>query len=161
MSAAVPVRVLGAGGAAALALASWWALGPLGPPPGETVGGSAAAAPDPPGTPARQSVVLDVAAFGAPLWVAPPPPPPPPKEAPPPPPPPPLRLQLLAVIQEGPGVRTAMLYDPDTDALLIVAAGERIGGRSVEAVTDDGVTIRDRAGVRSLSLTTEGSGGRR
>ncbi|MFN0132484.1 MAG: hypothetical protein ACKVW3_08160 [Phycisphaerales bacterium] len=112
---------------------------------------------------------LDVDAFRAPIWVADPPPPVPPPSSPPATPPPPVRLQLLAIIREpGPEASTianatkadaaapwtyrATLYDPDTDRLYVVAAGDVVGTRTVERVDADEVRLSDAAGSRTLSL---------
>lgn len=133
---------------AALAL---WAFAPLAPPslPGPF------AVPGPEARGVAQAA-LDLAAFHAPLWVTPPAPPPP---EPPPPPLPPLRFQLLAVLHEH-GVHTAVLYDPDSDRILVVAEGEELArGRTVERVTTSDVRIRDASGTRTLAL--EPAGGRR
>jgi hypothetical protein len=124
---------------------------------------------------------LDLAAFRAPLWVAPPLPPAPPAPTPatptssapkPPPPPPPLKWQLLAIIAESSegGVAhagfspRAMLYDPETDAILELAAGDRHAGRSVESITQGSITIRTGAHTHTLTLerptaNSAGSGG--
>ncbi len=86
---------------------------------------------------------------------APPPPPPAPVVAarePEPPPPPPLKLQLLAIVREGDGTYRALVYDPDQDALLALAEGQSVGPRTVESVTAEEVTLRDRRGVRALAL---------
>jgi hypothetical protein len=133
-----------------------WALRPLGP---ATVGvakpASAQAQP-----PAPRLVALDVAAFKAPLWVAPVPPPP----AVVAPPLPPLRLRLLAIVKEESGLK-ALLYDPDSDSLLSVGAGDtagtgRAGGRIVTEVTAVSVRIQDAGTVRTLSLNdTKPTGG--
>jgi hypothetical protein len=123
---------------------------------------------------------LDLAAFRAPLWVAPPAPPAAPTPSPnsqassppPPPPPPPLKWQLLAIIADpGEGdiaaagfTPRAMLYDPETDAVLELAAGDRHAGRSVESITRDGITIRTGTHTHTLTLerptaSSAGSGG--
>ncbi|MFN0131458.1 MAG: hypothetical protein ACKVW3_02835 [Phycisphaerales bacterium] len=121
---------------------------------------------------------FDVDAFRAPIWVADPPPPIPLPAAPLAPPPPPLRLQLLAIIREpGPEASTiantteasaaapwtyrATLYDPDTDRLYVVAAGDVVGTRTVERVGADEVRLSDAAGPRTLSLRDPHPGGGR
>ena len=98
---------------------------------------------------------LDTSAFRAPLWISAPPPPPP---AAAPAAPPPLKLQLLAVVREG-GQYRAMLYDPDSDRILVAAEGERLGARTLERVTAAGVQIRDASGVRTLALRQGQPGG--
>jgi hypothetical protein len=107
---------------------------------------------------APEPVRLDVAAFHAPLWIAPVPPPPPPKPEPPPPPPPPLKLQLLAIVREADTLK-AVLYDPDADRILVVAEGEPLGHRHhIERVRPDAVDIRDERGIRTLTLADSGGG---
>lgn len=133
--------------AAAVAASGVWALwplrsAPLGPP----------VAPDASQRlPAVAVADLDVSAFRAPLWVVPTPPPAP---APPPAPPAPLKLQLLAVIHED-GLYKAVVYDPDADKILVAAAGERLGNRTVERVNPSGVELRDGAGLRTLVLRSD------
>jgi hypothetical protein len=107
--------------------------------------------------PARAALALDTAAFRAPLWVAPPAPPAPPVAAAPPPP---LKVQLLAVVHED-GVYKAVLYDPDSDKLLVLKEGETLGsvGRSVQSVSATAVQIRDQSGVRTLALREDQKGG--
>jgi hypothetical protein len=130
-----------------------------------------------PGDGTASAAHLDLAAFRAPLWVAPPAPtaptpPAPTSSAPKPlPPPPPLKWQLLAIIaeqREGDVAHAgfsprAMLYDPETDAILELAAGDRHAGRSVESITRDGITIRTGTHTHTLTLerptTTAGNGG--
>jgi hypothetical protein len=106
---------------------------------------------------------LDLIAFRAPLWIAPSPPPPPPPQPrpePPPPPPPPLKFHLLAIVREADALK-AVLYDPDTDRLLVVAEGEPLGSRRIERVHPSAVDIRDDRGVRTLSLADAPPGGAR
>jgi hypothetical protein len=103
---------------------------------------------------------LDRDAFRAPLWVAPPAPPAPPVASAPPPP---LKLQLLAVVHEGGergngGVYKAMLYDPDSDKILVAGDGETVLGKKIEKVTGSGVQIRDGANLRTLALRTDQPG---
>lgn len=144
--------------------AAAWALAPL-PTPDlslpPTVLAPKALAAD-----AEPIAALDLATFRTPLWIAPPPPPPPvvaAKEPEPPPPPPPLRLQLLAIVREEDGTYRALVYDPDSDALLTLAEGQSVGTRTVETVGADEVSFRDRRGVQALALRDDGpgAGGRR
>jgi hypothetical protein len=109
--------------------------------------------------PEASRVALDVAAFNAPLWVAPAPPPAAVAAAPPAPPPPPLRWQLLAIVREDSGYK-ALLYDPDTDKLLALGEGDQSGPRHVARVTSMSVDVRDSAGVRTLALREPATGGR-
>jgi hypothetical protein len=129
-----------------LAGAGWWALAPASIP---------ASAPEAPNAPAPQETpaltALDAETFRAPLWVAPPAPAAAAVQAAPPP----LKLQLLAIVRETESFK-AMLYDPDTDKLLVVAEGEQVGGRRVERVTASGVQIRDGSGLRTLALRSDG-----
>lgn len=101
---------------------------------------------------------FNVAAFDAPIWLQPPPPPTPEiaaKPAPPPPPslppPAPLKLELLGIIREGDSYR-AVIYDPDTDKVAVLAAGDTLAGRTVGKVTADAVAIKDGVGTRTLTL---------
>lgn len=98
---------------------------------------------------------LDVKAFETPVWTiaaAPQPPVPPP---PPPPAPPPLKLQLIGIIKEA-EVYKAVIYDPDTNKLFVVASGESAAGHTVERVIADSITIKDGPLVRTLALKTGG-----
>jgi hypothetical protein len=124
-----------------------WAFAPLRPP--------AMTGPDAPVRGADAAPVtlaaLNTAAFRAPLWVVPPAPPPPPQPVAPPPP---LKLQLLAIIHEG-GLYRAMLYDPDSDKILVGSEGQALGMRTLERVTATGVQIRDGTGLRTLVLSQD------
>jgi hypothetical protein len=93
---------------------------------------------------------LDLAAFNAPLWVAPPPlPPPAPVVAAPPKPP--LKLQLIAIVREG-EARKAAIYDPDQDRLFIVGKGDSIAGRVIEEVRASDLTLTDNGAKATLAL---------
>ncbi len=105
----------------------------------------------------KQVAALDLAAFRLPLWVADPAPAPPPAPAAPAAPPPPLKIQLLAIIHEG-EVYKAAVYDPDSDRILVVAAGEKIGARRVDKIDKATLTIRDDTGKRVLALKSGGEG---
>lgn len=105
----------------------------------------------------KQVAALDLAAFRVPLWVADPAPPAPPVAAAPAPPPPPLKIQLLAIIHEG-ELYKAAVYDPDSDRILVVAAGEKIGTRNVDKVDKTSLTLRDGAAQRVLALKAGGEG---
>lgn len=152
-------------GVGAVAAAGLWALAPLEEP---DLSIPSVAAPDAEGGVPQSLPALDLAAFRAPLWIAPPPPPPPPAPVvaarePEPPPPPPLKLQLLAIVREEDGTYRALVYDPDQDTLLALTEGQSVGPRTVESVTAEEVTLRDRRGVRALALRDDGAagGGRR
>lgn len=117
-----------------------------------------------------QGATLDASVFSVRLWN------PPPVTAsatgatpPPPPPAAPLKLQLIGIVadpaaEEGkPPLLRAALYDPDTDRLYVVAAGEMIGQHRVQEITDQAVTVaaageRGRAPTR-LVLKQPGRGG--
>jgi len=149
----VTAPVLGAAAACAA-----WALWPLRPPP-ELTWDSMTDAPQGEGAgQVTETVVLDTTAFAAPLWIAPPPPPPKPAPPAPPPPPPPLRLQLVGIVVEEGGPR-AVLYDPDTDVLHIVASGEAVGSCVVESVSKAEVTLRQGDRLRTLALRDAGQEG--
>lgn len=172
---------------AGVLLAGWWAFtNPSGIPPrsvraSHEASGAVTDGDDPAGAPTvgASATPLDLAAFRAPLWVAPPVPlaspstkPAPDAPPPPPPPPPPLKWQLLAIIAEPGGgdaahagfTPRAMLYDPETDAILDLAAGDHHAGRSVESITQDSITIRTGRHTHTLTLerptaNSAGSGG--
>ncbi|MCC6676319.1 MAG: hypothetical protein IT436_04170 [Phycisphaerales bacterium] len=165
MSRALLIRAVGG---LAVMLAAWWALRPL-PGVTELLGVEGGAdlrssqqadepAPDAPDETAM--VALDESVFHAPLWLAPPPPPAPPPEPAKPAPLPPLKLQLLAIVRVPEAASDearyrAMLYDPETDKIIEVAAGETIGDRTVVGVTQHEITLKDRAGTRTLSLRAD------
>ena len=98
---------------------------------------------------------LDVKAFSTPVWTiaaAPPSPAPPPS---PPPPPPPLKLQLIGIIKEE-AIYKAVLYDPDTNKLWVVASGQNAAGHKIDRVAPDAITIKDGPLVRMLALKSGG-----
>ncbi|HZW07342.1 MAG TPA: hypothetical protein VFF65_09475 [Phycisphaerales bacterium] len=102
---------------------------------------------------AAQRPPLRLAAFDAAIWTLDPPPPTPTA------PPPPLRLQLVGLLREG-GTTKAVIYDPDTDELTVVAEGAKIGARTVTRVDATGVTLAEvggGAGVRRLLMETRGT----
>ena len=123
----------------AVAVCAVWSLWPLKRPAIDTT------VPQPERTATPAPDRLDLAAFDAPIWLAPPP------EPTPPAPPAPLRLQLLAVFRDGDELRAA-LYDPDSDRLRIVASGDTVGGRVIERVLADAVSLRDGSGLATLTL---------
>lgn len=150
-----PVRAVIA--MAVLGPLAWWALAPL---PSATLD-QALDEPRPadralPAEPPR--LALDLAAFHAPLWVAPPAPSDTGAKDKAPPPPPPLKLQILAIVTDADG-RRALLYDPDTDKPIWVHAGQPLGTRTVEAVTAEGVELREGTVLRTLALRTDTPGG--
>ena len=111
-------------------------------------------------------LALNADAFAAPLWTPTPP-------APAPvvvqkPVTPPLKLQLIGITRDTPPqggspVLRAALYDPDSDKLLIVAAGEKIKligtatspsspTYTVASLTADAIELTDGETTRTLSL---------
>ncbi|GMV25105.1 MAG: hypothetical protein AMXMBFR58_11360 [Phycisphaerae bacterium] len=102
---------------------------------------------------------LDLAVFDGPIWLAPPPPTTPAEvAAKPAPPPPPLKLELLGILREGDSFK-AVVYDPDTDKVAVLSAGDTLAGRTINAVTADTVAIKDGAGTRTLTLKQAGGTG--
>ncbi|MEK6701644.1 MAG: hypothetical protein AABZ53_05230 [Planctomycetota bacterium] len=103
---------------------------------------------------------MNTEAFSATLWVTPPPPVSPivvQKQVIPP-----LKLQLLGISRDTPipgepSVLRAALFDPDSDRLLIVSAGEKITTKgsvvlTVASLTVDAIEIFDGESTRKLSL---------
>jgi hypothetical protein len=131
--------------AAGITVAALWALWPMGTPAVHVP--VAAETPAPEWEPGE----LRIAAFSAPLWVAPPAPLPPPTPERRAPPPPPLKIQLLAVVNKD-GVYEAILFDPDADRLYTLREGESLGERTVERVSPAGVDLRELSGLRTLAL---------
>jgi hypothetical protein len=109
---------------------------------------------------ARPSIpeALDLAAFNAPLWIAPAPPPPTIAEAPPPPSPP-LKWQLLAIVREDSGYK-ALIYDPDTDRLLVLREGDDSGPQRIDRITATTMEVRGGDGMRTIALRDAAPGGR-
>ncbi|MCC6678246.1 MAG: hypothetical protein IT436_13985 [Phycisphaerales bacterium] len=154
-----------AGVALTLLAVGWWALRPL-ERPDLSLPSSPPPSPRPsesPGQPDGPStlVALDDAAFRIPLWFTPPPvPPSDPIADTKPAPLPPFKLQLLAILRQGdpsgagPAGQQfkALLYDPDTDKIVEAAAGQSIGERTVVGITEREMTLKERAGIRTLSL---------
>jgi hypothetical protein len=56
----------------------------------------------------------------------------------------------------GNSIRCATLYDPDTDRLLQVVAGDIVSGREVAVVEEAAIVLRAASGVHRLALR-EGS----
>jgi hypothetical protein len=97
---------------------------------------------------------LDPSAFDTPVWtiaaaLQPPAPPPPP---------PPLKVQLIGILKEDQGYK-AVLYDPDTNKILVVSTGEEALGHKIDRVAADTITIRDGPLVRTLALRPGVGGG--
>lgn len=90
------------------------------------------------GAPGAQRPALELAAFDAPIWTFDPPPPAPVA------PPAPLRLQLVGIVGDASGgALRAVLYNQETDELVVVEAGEKVGVRTVVKVEAAGVTLSD------------------
>ncbi|MBX3405040.1 MAG: hypothetical protein KF699_16640 [Phycisphaeraceae bacterium] len=149
--------------ASSIAACAWWALalderpdvGALGT--GESARVLAGA--DSPAIDLASSAALDLAAFRTPIWVAPPlppapaEPPPQPKPEPPPPPPPPLKWQLLAIVRAASNALPhAMIYDPESDRVLELAAGDAHSGATISAVHADRVIIQRGRHTHTLLL---------
>jgi hypothetical protein len=146
-------------GLAVAACVAAWALWPLKAEPATLAAGPDRAAP--PASPAR--VAFNADAFKVTLWTPTPVPPPAPVIAQKPPPPP-LKLQLIGITRDTPAeggtpVLRAALYDPESDQMLIVAAGEKItAGKArytVASLTADTIELADGETVRKLSLNDE------
>jgi len=140
---------------ALVTLLTWWAFMPL---PEVTIDTPRESPPNlPRSAPEPTRLALDLAAFHAPLWIAPPSPPAPTPVPKPEPPPPPLKLQILAIVRESGGAddhggNRALLYDPDTDKPIWVRPGQTIGRRTVERITAEAVELRDGTLLRTLAL---------
>ncbi len=138
-------------GAIALGGAAWWAFVPL------ASGETPAAGWEPPApvqpVPGPRRPAIDRGAFAAAIWnpvVA--------RDAPeqtqasaaeqarP------LRIQLIAIINEGDGRLRAAIYDVELDRLLIVASGDRVGGHTVTSVAAGGVELTDGRSATRLAL---------
>lgn len=107
-------------------------------------------------------LAFDPGAFEAQLWT--PPPQPPPKVVVQQPAPPALKLQLIGISRDnghdGTTVLRGVLYDPDSDRLLIVASGEKVelAGRSpivVSKLTPDAIELQDGENTRRLTLNDD------
>ncbi|CAG0985503.1 hypothetical protein PHYC_02000 [Phycisphaerales bacterium] len=97
---------------------------------------------------------FDVAAFDAPVWLAPPTPIAETTAASTPAPP--LRLQLLGIVSDR-GAYHAVIYDPDADRVVVVSGGDTLAGRTIDRIGPDSVAIRDDSGVRTLALRAGGT----
>lgn len=130
-----------AAGVCSLPLLVWAAWSPA---PGSPVAAVVEAAPArvAESSPSPLRPALRVAAFDAPLWTLDPPP------VVPLAPPAPLRLQLVGLMKEGGegvagGVLKAVLYNQETDELIVVGEGARVGVRGVTRIDAGGVTLSD------------------
>lgn len=140
--------------AAACALAAWWAFRPLPMPRLE----ASFSAPTPEeSVPRLQRPAVDLAAFSAPLWVAPPAPPATPPITDPPKPLPPLRVQVLAIVVDAEDIGhepefSVLIYDPDADRVLSLRSGDQVAGRTIARITRSTVEFRERDRTRTMAL---------
>jgi hypothetical protein len=68
----------------------------------------------------------------------------------------PMNIQLIAIVTRDDGTSLAALYDPDTDALHLVASGEPIGDFTVEAIEPPLVTLAQGPERHTIRLDKEG-----
>lgn len=114
----------------------------------------------------EQRPAFDPNLFAVKLWHPPPPPPPPePQQQRVVERGTPLNLQLIGIVHEG-QERRAVLYDPQSDRLYIIAptrgdfgGDERIGQHTVTAVTDTYVELTNGRSVKRLELIQAGGPG--
>jgi hypothetical protein len=141
-------------GALLIAPAAAWSLlpPPINPAPALQV---AAALPS---ADAQGTGSLDLSAFRARIWVPTARAAAPKAEPTPPPAPAPLRLQLIGILREtatesDTTTLRAALYDPDSDKLFIVGAGDTLGSHRVAQITPTGVVLAQGApGGRTSTL---------
>ncbi|MCC7389642.1 MAG: hypothetical protein IT431_12835 [Phycisphaerales bacterium] len=155
-------RAAAAVAAPALLAAALWAAWPLPHLPNPD---PAPGAPDHPTnhpTDAAEPPPFDRQAFAAAIWNPPPQPERPAELAAAPAPPPLPRLQLIGIAHDaGPDglpVLRAALYNPDTDRLHILAAGERIGTVTILAVEPGLVRFDSGGRPGELRLRQENPG---
>lgn len=151
-------RVTSVGLAVAACIAAW-AMWPLKLEPMTLATGA-----DPRHAPAcRDLAAFNADEFNVTLWTPPTVPPPAPIIAEKPPPIP-LNLQLIGITRDTPtdggtAILRAALYDPESDRMLIVAAGETIttgnARYTVALLTADTIELADGETVRKLSLNDE------
>lgn len=105
---------------------------------------------------------LDREAFAAAIWNPEPAPPRAAEPTPTPRPPRPIQLQLIGIARDpgpdGNEVLRAALYDPDTDKLHIVAAGERVGDVTIVAVEPELVRLETGGRPAELRLREDREG---
>lgn len=109
--------------------------------------------------PEQSMARMDRGAYDVVLWT-------PPSEKPvqvavaPPPPPPPLKLQLIGIHAEqqadGSELVRATLYDPQTDQLIIVNNGDKVGRYTVRSMTRTEIALDDGQRTRTLSTVAGG-----
>ncbi|HYE63787.1 MAG TPA: hypothetical protein VD997_17480 [Phycisphaerales bacterium] len=142
-------RVALLAGLAILVAAGWALYLPTLDAPESPTLASAAAPAETPAPP------LELAAFQTPVWTV----AEPIKEAAAPPPPaptPPLKVQLIGILKEGDSYK-AVLYDPETNKVQVVAAGEDVQGRKVARIAADIVSIQNGRGMQMLTLKNQGA----
>lgn len=153
-------RRIAATGAVSAIAAAVWAFWPIAREPLTLASANESITPSKDA--ATPKLAFNPAAFEAQLWT--PPPQPPPKVVVQKPVPPPLKLQLIGISRDngpdGTPVLRGVLYDPDSDRLLIVASGEKVelAGRSpivVAKLTPDTIELQDGENTRRLTLNDE------
>ena len=137
----------------------WFALGssalgakqPLASSTAASASSRGATAPSPAPAPrqvATKSTAVAADPFGKRSWLAPPPPPPPPVVPPPPPTPAPtpppsaptLPFSLLGLVENEPGVTTALLMQGND--LIVAKAGDEIAGKRYRVVSVSATAIQ-------------------
>lgn len=143
-------------------LTACWAFAPLGPPPAVSAELRTPATGD---EPSHAPAPVDRAAFAAKLWNPVPPPPAAAAVDPPKPAAPPPTLQLIGIVHDasdgGEHALRAALYDPNSDTLHIVVAGEQIGRVRVAAIEPDSVRLDIAGRPATLALRDDTRPGRR
>lgn len=133
---------------AALSIAcAIWALAPL---PKQSPLPVLQPVPEPIRPQPAENETIDSTMFAAKLWN--PPPVPQKEEVAQAEPPKPLNLQLIGIIYEGSDVRSAAVYDIDSDRLFILSNGDQIGGQTVQSITEQGIELTDGRSTHRLAL---------
>lgn len=151
-----------------IGIAAWWAWAV--PKVQKPIAPDSDFSPDrlPVGANRSSPAPLDLAAFQAPLWVAPPAPPalptPLPTNAAAEPPPPALKWQLLAIVsgQEGSspsGELRAIVFDPATDSIIELSAGQQLAAQTIESIETTCIVVRTGKHVLRLALDETSVGG--
>lgn len=146
------VRTTSAAAGAVLTAGAWWAFSP---PPDLPPLPALQPTPAPSERPPGEDRTFDLNVFAARLWN----PPQAPAEtvAETPQPPKPLNLQLIGIIHEGTDVRSAAVYDVDSDRLFILSNGDQIRGQTVQSITAQGIELTDGRFTQRLMLKQETS----
>lgn len=100
-------------------------------------------------------VPFNAAAFHTPIWITPAKVEVTADASPPPPPAPPVRFQLLAVIR-GERDCKAVLYDPDSDRLIVLGQNQSSRGLTATRLTPTSVDLSDGTGMQTLALRSTG-----